>query len=324
MFLGIEIGGTKLQLGVGAGDGRPLLALERYAVDRERRAEELRRQIKEAGRRLIGTHGIRAAGVGFGGPVDVAAGQVVTSFHVQGWNGFPLRQWCRDALGVPTSIANDADTAGLAEARFGAGRGHNVVFYITVGSGIGGGLVIRGELYQGGGGIASELGHMRPGLDADQPGQIVESIASGWGIANAVRARLDPGDPDTADLLRRCEDRPERLNTQIVAQAASGGNGLAGDALRRACQTLGWAIAQMITLVAPDIVVVGGGVSLIGEEMFFAPLRREVARYVYPPLRGSYSIVPAALGEEVVLHGALVLAGAAAREIHGRDEPKFL
>ena len=108
-----------------------------------------------------------------------------------------------------------------------------------------------------------------------------------------------------ADLLQRAGGDAEQLTAKLVAQAAAEGNEIAREVLDHACQALGWAIAQVITLVAPEVVVVGGGVSLIGEQFFFAPLRAEVARYVFPPLAGSYRLVPAALGELAVVHGAL-------------------
>jgi glucokinase len=100
----------------------------------------------------------------------------------------------------------------------------------------------------------------------------------------------------------------ENVTARLVGQAAADGNQLAVEVLNRSCQVLGWAVAQMITLLAPEIVVVGGGVSLLGEELFFVPLRNAVRRYVFPPLAGSYEIVPAALGEWVVVHGAIALA----------------
>ncbi len=99
----------------------------------------------------------------------------------------------------------------------------------------------------------------------------------------------------------------------MVAQAASEGNEVARDVLARACQALGWAVAQAITLVSPEVVVVGGGVSLAGETLFFAPLREQVDRYVFPPLLGKFRIAPAELGERVVVHGALAAAAASRR-----------
>ena len=341
MFLGIEIGGTKLQLGVGCGDGGPLVALQRADVEPQYGAETILRQIERIGRPLIEQHRVSAIGIGFGGPVDADAGRTITSHQVDGWRDFPLADWCRRTLGTPAVLSNDSDLAGLGEARFGAGRGHRVVFYSNVGSGIGGALVVDGQLYRGGGGVASEIGHLRPGLQSDRPGQTVESIASGWAMAAAARARLSdptslplgpltdsdrPGKPEAVrqrliereeadeqfagDLLERCDGEIDRLTAAMVAQAAAEGNRLAREVFDRACQAYGWALAQMITLLAPDVVVIGGGVSLAGEELFFVPLRGQVDRYVFPPLRGSFQIVPAKLGEEVVLHGALAIAAA--------------
>jgi glucokinase len=342
MILGIEIGGTKLQLGVGVGDGSPLVVLQRQRVDPKRGAEGIREQIQHFAPPLIERYRPAGIGIGFGGPVDPAAGRVIKSHQVGGWDDFPLADWAQETLGLRSVVGNDSDLAGLAEARFGAGRGFSIVFYNNIGSGIGGALVIGGQLHTGSRGIAAELGHLRPGLQSDRPDQTVEALASGWAIAATAQARVsDPvshrlgplmagGRPQGAesvrqrliereevderwagDLLDRCQGHVERLTTEIVAKAAADGNELAREVFQQACQTLGWALAQMITLLAPHVIVIGGGVSLVGEALFLAPLRREVERYVFPPLVGSYQIIPALLGEDVVVHGAL--ANAAAR-----------
>lgn len=312
MFLGIEIGGTKLQLAVGSGDGSPLVVLERLMVQPEHGAEKIRTHIEQVGKSLIRRHRITAVGIGFGGPVDVATGRTVISHHVGGWKDFPLLDWGRQTFGLPVVVANDSDTAGLAEARFGAGRGQRVVFYSNVGTGIGGALVIDGELYRGGSGVSSELGHLRPGLEFQRPDQSLESLAAGWGITAAVQARLAQrhavSRQDATDLAERCGGQLDQLTTKVVAQAAAEGNRLAREVFDRACQAYGWAIAQMITLVAPNVVVIGGGVSLAPDELWLVPLRGHVRRYVFPPLDGTFEIVPAKLGEEVVVHGALALA----------------
>lgn len=342
MLLGIEIGGTKLQLGVGAGDGSPLVELLRLDVEPRLGAEGIRRQITEHGKRLIRSHAVRAIGIGFGGPVDAESGHTIISHQVEGWKEFPLADWCRETLGLPAFVANDSDSAGLAEARFGAGKGRKVVFYSNVGSGIGGALVVEGDLYRGGAGVASEIGHLRPGLPYERPDQTVESMASGWAIAATVRDRLtgpvshplepllgerpqgpeevrqrlieqeEADEADARDLVERCGGRMDQLNTQLIAQAAEAGNRIALGAFEHACQAYGWAVAQMITLLAPNEVVIGGGVSLAGEGLWFAPLRRHVQRYVFPPLADTFEIVPATLGEEVVVHGVLALARDAA------------
>ncbi|MGE3409851.1 MAG: ROK family protein, partial [Pirellulales bacterium] len=193
MYLGIEIGGTKLQLGVGAGDGSPLVQLLRFDVDPSQGAAGILRRIEKGAQELLQRHPIAAIGCGFGGPVDVAEGRVVKSHHVAGWNGLELADWLQRLFGVPAAIANDADTAGLAEARFGAGFGASPVLYVTVGTGIGAGLIVDGQIYAGCGRGAAELGHLRPGLHADRPDENLESLAAGWGIAAAAQSRLSGG-----------------------------------------------------------------------------------------------------------------------------------
>jgi glucokinase len=308
MFLGIEIGGTKLQLGVGAAADAALVDLRRAAICPDLGAQGILTQIEAIAKPLVAQYGIRAIGIGFGGPIDRALGRIVTSHHVDGWDGFPLVDWCRRVFDLPTCLGNDSDMAGLGEATFGAGRGHRVVFYTNVGSGIGGALCIGGRVYAGGGGIAAELGHLRPGTEADTSRQTVEAGASGWAIGAAARADCSLA----ADLQGQNNCTADQITGKMVAEAALAGNQAAHDVFRRATQVYGWAIAQMITLLAPEVVVVGGGVPLVGETLFFAPLRQEVERYVFPPLSGTYQIVPAELGEEVVVHGALRLARAQA------------
>lgn len=337
MFLGIEIGGTKLQLGVGTAKGPPLAELLRLDVEGRQGAEGIRRQIEQAVRQLAARHAIQAIGFGFGGPVDRDRGRVIDSHQVEGWKEFPLVEWAQETFHLPAILTNDSDIAGLAEARIGAGKGQSVVFYSNVGSGIGGAFVIDGQLYWGGQGVASEIGHLRPGLDADRPDLDVESIASGWAIARWVRGRLEDRETrrhgvtetrrEVDELLERCAGRVETLDTKMIGDAARTGNKLALAALERATTTIGWALAQMITLLAPNIIVMGGGVSLVGEELFFEPLRRSVRRYVFPPLADGFQIVPAQLGEEVVVHGALALIAeraAASTRTAGRSLPPAL
>jgi glucokinase len=270
---------------------------------------------------------VRGIGYGFGGPLDLAAGRTITSHQVAGWDDFPLVQWTRDTLGVPAVLNNDCDAAALAEARFGAGTGKKIVFYVTVGTGVGGGLVIDGNIHRGSRGVAAEIGHLRPGLLGDGSASTVEAAAAGPGIVANARAAIErqanaagrdvTGEASQLDRLVGCD--PAKLTARDIFVAASQGNAIATDAIATAMRTLGWAIAQTITLVAPDVVVIGGGVSLAGEAAFFTPLRLEVGRYVFPPLRDACEIVPAALGEEVVVHGAL----AAARDAiaSGREHP---
>lgn len=318
MFLGIEIGGTKLQLGVGAGDGT-LAALWRGTVEPTSGADGIRRQIMHAVPELLAQADLPRArllgiGVGFGGPVDDVTRTVIKSHQIHGWDGFPLADWLGDLLELPAALGNDADVAGLAEALFGAGAGCSPIFYVTVGSGIGGGLVLDGRIHRGTGRGAAEIGHLRLSTAADDPAgvaadaeDVLEHYASGWAIARHaerfvwLRRIVDP------DLVAAVEG-PGGATARLVAEAAARGDSGARDVLDFATRMLARALGQVIALVCPRRIVIGGGVPLMGEALFFAPLRRAIAERVFTPFAECYDVVPAALGEAVVVHGALALA----------------
>jgi len=310
MFLGIEIGGTKLQLGVGAGDGASLIAIERAEVDPLLGAKGILARIEALGKPLVEKHGITRIGMGFGGPVEAAAGRVTTSHQIAGWDEFPLVKWTENTFEREAVLGNDCDVAALAEAKFGAGKNHRRVFYVTVGTGVGGGFVIDGRSDGTGRPAIAEIGHLRVGLEAGELDGTVESFASGRGIERRVRGRLRSPQKteDMTEFFTLCGGDLDSLTAKQIAQLAEEGNPLALEVWQQAVKTLGWGIAQMITLLAPEVVAVGGGISQTGEEMFFAPLRSFVRNLVFPPLVGSYQILPASLGEEAVVHGALVLA----------------
>jgi glucokinase len=290
MFLGIEIGGTKLQAALGNADG-VLTQTWRGEVDLSRGAEgiistlqwvmaDMQRLAQEAGSTL------EAIGIGYGGPVDMRDGSVIKSHHVRGWDGYPLQAWAERISEVPCVVANDADVACLGEALHGAGLGHDPLFYLTVGSGIGGGFFTQGQIYAGQGRGAAEIGHLRVGPQ----GEILEHFSSGWGIQNRYHER-------TRAFLKVPE----------IAALASHGHPDASFILDQAVHYLALSINQMITLLCPARVVIGGGVSLLGEQLF-GPLRQKIEAQTFAPYAGLTTVVPAALGEEVVLHGALALA----------------
>jgi len=358
-YLGIEIGGTKLQIAVGRGEGEPFRAAWRANVDAAQRDTRIQRQIVDGvdellTRARIDHSQIAGVAVGFGGPVDTRKGQIVTSHQVAGWENFALVKWFDANFGWPAVLHNDADTAAFAEAHFGAGKGFDPVLYVTVGSGIGGGLICGGEIFRGSGAGAMEIGHLRPGhapLQVSAAGASVESIASGFGIEERARrtiveweeaavyveSRFAATDPagqrqmlqrQTAGhrfperfstLMKLVEGDRKRITTRIIGQAAAQGDRLSRELLSDATSTLGWALAQAITLINPARIVIGGGVSLMGQELFFEPVRAACQAEVFRPFAGIAEIVPAALGEEVVVHGAVALARAA---FHGEPTLK--
>jgi glucokinase len=315
--VGIEIGGTKLQLGIGRFPGE-IVALERLRVDPSLRAAGILDQIRAAFPILLRkadvdrTH-VQAVGIGFGGPVDAERGVIQKSYQVAGWDDFPLGPWAVEHLEVPAVVVhNDADTAGLGEARFGAGQGFSPLLYMTVGSGIGGALIIGDRIYRGFGKGAGEIGHLRV-IDANRADARIdelELVASGWAIGRAAQdhAREILQEGGRWIVLDRADGDPSRITAVLVAESARAGDAESTSILERARRAIAFALVQAITLVAPRRIVIGGGVSLIGEAGWFEPIRHLVEQEVFPPFRGGFDIVPAALGEEVVVHGALALA----------------
>jgi glucokinase len=319
MYLGIEIGGTKLQLGLGQGDGR-LEGLWRGTVDVAAGPEGIRRQIMAAVPELLTQGGversqIRGVGIGFGGPVDDATRTIIKSHQIEGWDGFPLADWIADMLGWPAVLGNDSDVAGLAEALFGVGKGLSPIFYMNVGSGIGGALIINGEIYRGSGRGAAEIGHLAlDGTYLSHSGSAIhttatiETCASGWAIAREARQRLRRGEGRDSSLSGAVRETKGPITAHEVGQVAAQGDAFAKEILRHAWLYLAQGICNVIVLLCPRRIIIGGGVSLMGEKVLFEPLRELVANNAFPPFAGCYDIVPAALGEAVVVHGALALA----------------
>src|SRR6266545_6522927 len=189
MILGIEIGGTKLQFVTGDELGNILERL-RLPVDSARGAAGIRQQIERALPEFLEARHITAIGVGFGGPVDWRSGRIARSHQIEGWSGFDLAEWLGNLVGAPVVVDNDANVAAFGEALNGAGIRFNPVFYVTLGSGVGGGLVVDGKIYHGARPGEAEIGHVR----LDREGSIVESRCSGWAVDAKIR-RLKTSDP---------------------------------------------------------------------------------------------------------------------------------
>jgi glucokinase len=310
LLLGIEIGGTKLQLGLGRGDGR-IVALHRAEIRPGRGAAGILASITEGLDALIAQSGHgrpAAAGIGFGGPVDAAHGVILKSNHVDGWDGFALALWAMRSLRIPVALVhNDSDVAALAEARFGAGRGVSPVLYVNSGSGVGGGLVIEGRIYRGGGLGAVEIGHLVLGDPDGPPGATLEDRASGWAIARAGRDAVASGRAAPEDALAlSCGGHPDRVTGELVGRAAVDGDPAALAILDRAARAMGAAIGAAANLIAPARVVLGGGVSQLPSPLWLDPIRLAARERTYGPI--PLEIHTATLGQEVVVQGALAIA----------------
>jgi glucokinase len=248
--------------------------------------------------------------------VDDATHTVIKSHQIDGWDNFPLADWIVEVVGLPAVLGNDADVAGLAEAMHGAGKGLSPIFYITIGSGIGGGFIINGEIYRGCGRGAAEIGHLQfqmywlkdPEHIFSSPPETLEQLASGWGIAETARRCILQEKPVNSLLYPRVVHSEHPLTAEDVAMAAREGDAFAESLLNSSIRYLADAICHVIALLCPSRIVIGGGVALMGEELLFQPLRRMVSDRVFKPFAGLTDIVPASLGEEVVVHGAIALA----------------
>ena len=299
MILGIEIGGTKLQIVLGNGAGK-ICERRRLAVDPARGAAGIRRQIEEALPELLRSRTILGAGVGFGGPVDWRTGKICRSHQIEGWSEFDLGGWLRQQAGVPVVADNDANVGALGEAAHGAGVGFNPVFYVTLGSGVGGGLAVNGEIYHGAKPGESEIGHVR----LDRAGTIVEARCSGWAVDARIR-ELKAKEPGC--LLGRLTGQTVGGEAKHLAAAWQQGDVAARRLLQETAEDLAFGLSHVVHLFHPEIIILGGGLSGVGE-----PLRVSVENALRPFMMEAFAPGPrialAALGEDAVPVGALELA----------------
>ncbi len=268
-FVGLDIGNTRLTAGAALADGRLLLAEERPAPGRAEAALPVLLDMARAACAAVRAEGRRPAGVGlgFGGPVDYVGQRTRGSFHSPGWDDVPLAEVFAAELGIPAVLDNDANAGGLAEALFGAGRGCPTVLYVNVGTGIGGALVIDGAVHHGATTSAGEIGHVvvEPGGPLCSCGKrgCLEALAAG------------------SALERMAAEAGLGLSGRGVMAAAERGDPTCRGIVDRAAGNLGLAIANAVSLLDPDAVVLGGGVPEAGE-VWWAPLRRSFATHAIP------------------------------------------
>lgn len=304
-FLAVEIGGTKLQICAGDAEGR-ILDRRRFVVALERGAEGIREHLAQAVPELVGSWKPEAIGVGYGGPVDWRSGRIAKSYHISGWSDFPLGEWLSELSGIPAFVENDANVAAFGEARCGAGAGKSPVFYTTIGSGVGGGLVVDGRIYHGAVPGEMEFGHLR----LDRSGTITEDVCSGWSLNRIIREAVQ-AQPDSP-LAKRCAADPGH-EARHLGPALREGDELARSVVDTMSGHLAYGLGFVVQLLHPEIIVMGGGVSLIGEELRSA-VERKLPAYIMDVYRPGPPIVLAALREDAVPVGALVLAADRFRE----------
>src|SRR5688500_3623383 len=250
---------------------------------------------------------VTAIGMASPGPLDPYTGTILDTPNIPEWNNFPLGPNLSKHFGVPVYLDNDANMAGLAEWRYGAGQGHHDVIYLTISTGIGGGVISNDRLLQGFHGMGAELGHMI--IDPDGPpcgcgshGHI-ESFSSGPAIARYVNGQITAGRQGESTLHAH-----PSLNTAQIADAAREGDSLAISAFERAGHYLGIAVANYLAIFDPSILIFGGGVSQVGD-LLFKPFEESLRKYTFHPhYLDNLVITKAALGDNAGLLGALALA----------------
>jgi glucokinase len=302
-YLAIEIGGSKIQVCIGTEAGQ-IVDRRRFTVDRAAGGDGIRSQIAGALPELIAQWKPRAIAAGYGGPVRWRTGEIIKSYHIAGWNGFPLGPWLTEQTGLPAFVENDSNIAALGEAMHGAGRGHSPVLYSNSGSGVGGGLVVNGAVYHGAEPGEMEVGHIR--LERD--GTIVEDRCAGWGVDRRIRAEIIQA-PDSL-LAKLVGDAPPGGEAKHLAAALAQNDPLAQRVLSESMREYAFALSHAVHLLHPEIIVLGGGLTMLGE-----PMRAAVAAALPGFLMDAFHpgppVVLAALGEDVVPIGALALAAKA-------------
>jgi glucokinase len=312
VYIGVEIGGTKLQLAPGTPSGEIGAVLQGRVAAEDGAAgilgwlkanlPRVLEQAERSGRRPA------AIGCGFGGPIDSSSGRILKSNQIRGWDDFALKEWLEKEFGLPAVVANDSNAAAWGEYRRGSGRGTRHFFYTNIGSGIGGGLIIDGALYDGQGFGAGELGHTWvPDWTAPGPGatEKLENLCSGWAIEK--RLRSTPDIPTSSLLREYCAGDTGRIDCRMLARAAGAGDPYALKELNQIGRTFGLALANVLCLFSPQRIAIGGGVSHMGE-LLFEPIRRSVREHEFVGNAGRYEIVPCELCDEIVLAGAVLLA----------------
>jgi glucokinase len=300
--IALDLGGTKLLSGVLNDEG----VVERRVVRATDTSSQdaLLAEIDSAVEELIGDD-IGAIGIGIPSLIDQRHGEAVVSVNVP-LEGMPLREHFEERFTLPAAIENDANAAALAEQRYGAGRGSRHMVMLTLGTGIGGGLILDGRLYRGSTGAGAELGHVTIDLDGPPcqgtcPGRgHLEALASGT-AADAMAREQAAKNPD-GDLGRAAAEGKE-VDAVLAVELAAAGPGDARDVLDHVGFHLGIGIASFVNVFNPELVVLGGGFARAGD-LLFEPARKVVAEQALRPARDQVRIVPALLGVEAGLIGA--------------------
>ncbi len=303
-YIAVDIGGTQIRAGIYPQDGLTPIKLERTSTRHpsstpiERLIELIASIWPEEGR-------VAAIGAAAPGPIDARLGIIREAPNIPGWINLPLSKLLQDRFHVPVALGNDANLAAMGEWKYGVGQGHHDLLYLTVSTGVGGGVIIDDRLIIGANGLAAELGHVTvlpggPLCGCGLRGHL-EAVASGPGMARWVEQELQRG------VSSGLQPGPG-LTAKAIGVAASGGDALAIAALARTGTFLGRALADFLHIFNPSIVIIGGGVSQTGSFLMAPMLSSMKESVISPYYTDNLVLTTAALGDEAGLLGALALA----------------
>lgn len=311
--LAIDLGGTKIVAAIISSSAR-VVAKEYHLTLAGEGPQAVTNRLLSAIDHLLSKSNISLSkldsiSVAAAGAIDSDRGLVTSSPNLPGWSDVPLRDMVSKRFGVSTFLLNDASAAALGEHRLGAGRGVNNLVYLTVSTGIGGGIIIGGKLYLGTAGSAGEIGHMV--IDVNGPecycGNFgcLEVMASGTAIAREAIQRLrDGGSSILSDMVAA---KIENITAREVGLAAQNGDRLASEVILRAATYLGAGVVNIVNIFNPEVIVIGGSVAKMGD-ILLNPVRELVSERAFKLAAQAVRIVPTRLGDDAGVVGAAVFA----------------
>jgi glucokinase len=311
--VGVDLGGTKILSSVISSDGEICSRDLRMTPAAQGPDAVIRAVLESAGQALdlagVDSSALEAIGVGAPGLSNSETGVVFTSPHLPGWQDIPLKDIIEKEFDKDTFIINDADAAAIGECCFGAAKGASNFVYITISTGIGGGVVIGGKLYKGAGGIAGEVGHMT----IDDKGPLCscgntgcwETLASGTALAREARRQIENG--ARTSIIDHSDGDSEKITAQTVHVAAESGDALAKDLIARTSHYIGVGLTNLINIFNPELIVIGGGLSNIGD-MLLAPAFEIAEKRTFKEAFRSVRFARAELGGDVGVLGAAAFA----------------
>jgi glucokinase len=322
LIVGIDIGGTKVAGGLVTPHGRlvkssivPTRAAEGFKTSFTQIVGLIESLIQEAG----GKEKIAGIGMCAPGPINPKLGSVINPPNLPGWRNIQLERKIHRRFGLPAKVENDANAAGLAEALFGAAKGYRDVFYVTVSTGIGTGIIINRRIYHGKNGVAGEGGHIS--IDYRSPYRCgcgtlgcIEALAAGPGMVRRTRVKLEQEHTLPSLLREMTGNHLSRLTPKMIQEASRAHDPVAQSIIDETGFFLGVWLAGMITLLDPEAIVIGGGVSQIGRPLFKG-IRETIPQYtINRRLAVKTPILPAMLQKNVGVYGAAALFEPAGEE----------